>query len=121
MKKIIISSCILSFITIVPFFYYEILEVNSDNWIFLPFLFISLSLLYLFFGGLIGILFFNVDIFPDIRDDEEDYNKSKYLGSYYGKSHKKSRRKSSNDSSNDYLIHYYAMSSLDTSDNNSCE
>ena len=103
MKKIIISSCILSFITITSFFYYEILEVNSENWMFIPSFYASLSLCYLYVGGLIGILFFNVDSRPKMK--EEDYVEKKYISSgpssprrlgYYSQ---KSRKKSSNDSS----------------------
>lgn len=78
MKKIIIISLTLSLITIGLLFWLNMIEITFNNWVILPVFYITLSIGYWFFVGLIGVLIGWFDPTPEenskVEKTEWDYS-----------------------------------------------
>jgi hypothetical protein len=104
MKKFVIMSLLLSMITICVLYFYNIIEITEKNWPFLPILYGSLCLGYLFFGGLIGIWFFDFDPLPAEKSPKEDDNY--YRSTTYSIYHKKEKSDDDGDFAKSFAIGY---------------
>jgi glucan phosphoethanolaminetransferase (alkaline phosphatase superfamily) len=110
MKKLTIISLLLSMVTIGVLYFFNIIEITEKNWPFLPLLYGSLCLLYWWFGGLIGIWFFDFDFDPrpvEKSSKEDDNYYSSTIYSIYNKKEKKSKKsKNKKDFTKSFAIGY---------------
>jgi len=103
MKKLTIISLLLSMVTIGALYFFNIIEITEKNWPFLPVFYCSLCLGYWFFGGLIGIWFFNFDPWSIEETPKED---NSYYFTTYLSYPKKEKSDDDGDFTNSFAIGY---------------